>query len=75
MYINTSQVTPVIKNLPANAGNIKDWVWYLDQEYPLEEGTTTHSSIHAWRIPWIEEPGKIQSSPKGHKKLDMTEGT
>ena len=28
---------------------------------PLEEGMTTHSSILAWRIPWIEEPGRLQS--------------
>ena len=33
----------------------------LGQEDPLEEGMTTHSSIHAWRIPWIEEPGGLQS--------------
>ena len=33
----------------------------LDQEDPLEEGMATHSSILAWRIPWTEEPGKLQS--------------
>jgi len=33
----------------------------LDKEYPLEEGMTTHSSILAWRIPWTEEPGGLQS--------------
>ena len=32
-------------------------VQYLDQEDPLEEGITTHSSIPAWRTPWTEEPG------------------
>ena len=31
----------------------------LGQEDPLEEGTATHSSILAWRIPWIEEPGGL----------------
>ena len=36
-------------------------VQYLDQEDPLEEGMTTHSSILAWRIPWTEEPGGLQS--------------
>ena len=36
-------------------------VWSLGQEDPLEEGMTTHSSILAWRIPWTEEPGKLQS--------------
>ena len=33
----------------------------LGQEDPLEKGTATHSSILAWRIPWTEEPGGIQS--------------
>ena len=33
----------------------------LGQEDPLEEGTGTHSSILAWRIPWAEEPGRLQS--------------
>ena len=33
----------------------------LGQEDPLEEGMATHSSILAWRIPWIEEPGGLQS--------------
>ena len=33
----------------------------LDQEDPLEEGLATHSSILAWRIPWTEEPGGLQS--------------
>ena len=33
----------------------------LDQEDPLEEGVATHSSILAWRIPWTEEPGGLQS--------------
>ena len=34
----------------------------LGQEDPLEEGTATHSSILAWRIPWTEEPGGLQST-------------
>ena len=36
-------------------------VWSLNQEDPLEEGMATHSSILAWRIPWAEEPGGLQS--------------
>ena len=36
-------------------------VQFLDQEDPLEEGMETHSSILAWRIPWMEEPGGLQS--------------
>ena len=39
----------------------KMWVWSLDQEDSLEEEMATHSSILAWRIPWIEEPGGLQS--------------
>ena len=34
----------------------------LDREDPLEKGMATHSSILAWRIPWIEEPGGLQST-------------
>ena len=34
----------------------------LGQEDPLEKGTATHSSILAWRIPWTEEPGRLQST-------------
>ena len=45
----------------------------LGQEDPLEEGTTTHSSILAWRIPWTEDPAGLQSM--GLKESDMTEVT
>ena len=37
------------------------WVWFLDQEDPLEKEMATHSSILAWEIPWTEEPGRLQS--------------
>ena len=37
------------------------WIQYLDQEYPLEKGMATHSSILAWKIVWTEEPGGLQS--------------
>ena len=37
------------------------WVGSLGWEDPLDEGMATHSSILAWRIPWAEEPGKLQS--------------
>ena len=36
------------------------WVQSLGQEDPLEKEMATHSSIHAWRIPWTEEPGWLQ---------------
>ena len=51
----------MVKNPPANAGDIRDSVRSLGQEDPLEEGLATHSSILAWRIPWTVEPGKLQS--------------
>jgi len=51
----------VVKNLPANAGDIEMRVRSLGQEDPLEKGMTTHSSILAWRIPQTEEPGSLQS--------------
>ena len=45
-------------------------VQYLGQEDPLEKETATHSSIIAWRIPWTEEPDRLQSM--GSQQLDMT---
>ena len=39
----------------------KIWVWSMGQEDPLEEEMATHSSILAWKIPWTEEPGRLQS--------------
>ena len=51
----------VVKNLPANTGDIKTLVQSLDQEDSLEEGMVTHSSILAWRIPWTEELGGLYS--------------
>ena len=50
------------------------WVRSLGQEDPPEEGTVTHSSIPAWRIPWAEEPGGAQG-PHVLKESDMTEAT
>ena len=38
------------------------WVQSLGQEDPLEKEMATHSSILAWRIPWVEEPGGLQST-------------
>ena len=47
-----------VKNLPAMQDT---WVRFLGWEDPLEKGVATHSSILAWRIPWTEEPGGLQS--------------
>ena len=51
----------VVKNIPTNAGDMRIQAQSLGQEDPLEEGKATHSSILAWRIPWTEEPGRLQS--------------
>ena len=56
-----SKVALEVKNLPANAGDVGIWVRSLGWEDPLEEGKATHSSTLAWRIPWTEEPGQLQS--------------
>ena len=65
MYIGASQVVAlVVKNPPANAGglNPETRVRSLDQEDPLEKGMATQSSILAWRMPWTEESGGLQST-------------
>ena len=49
----------VVKNLPTVQ---ETWVQSLGQEDPLEEEVATHSGILAWRIPWTEEPGGLQST-------------
>ena len=40
---------------------LETWVRFLGWKYPLEKGMATHSSILAWKIPWTEEPGGVQS--------------
>ena len=47
------------------------WVRSPGQEDPLEKGMATHSIILVWRIPWMEEPGGLQST--GGKESDATE--
>ena len=51
----------VIKNLPAVQQPQETQVQSLGQKDPLEKGIAIHSSILAWRIPWTEEPGGLQS--------------
>ena len=53
------QVAIVIKNPPANAGDVRDAGLIVAQEDHLEEEMATHSSVLAWRIPWTEEPGGL----------------
>ena len=58
----------MVKNPPAMR---ETWVQSLGLDDPLEEGMATHSSLLAWRIPWTEEPGGLQST--GSKESDTTE--
>ena len=51
----------MIKNLPANAGDTGAQVQSLSWEDPLEKEMATHFSILAWKIPWTEDPGGLQS--------------
>ena len=51
----------VVKNLPANAGDVTDMVQSMGGEDLLKEGMETHPSILACRIPWMEKPGQLQS--------------
>ena len=54
----TSLVVQMVKNVPVMQ---ESWVRSLGWEDPLEKEMATHSSILAWRIPWTEEPGGLQS--------------
>ena len=58
----------MLKNLPAMQ---KTQVRSLCPDGPLKNGVATHSSILAWKIPWTEEPGRLQSM--GCKESDVTE--
>ena len=58
----------MVKNLPSMQDT---WVQSLDQKDSLEKGMATYSSILVWRIPWTEEPGRLQSM--WSKELDTTE--
>ena len=60
----------MVKNQNASA---EMQVQFLGWEDPLEVGTAAHSKILAWRIPWTEEPGGLQSI--SHKESDNTEVT
>ena len=63
----------VVKNWPANAGDVRDVCLILGWEDPLEKEMATHSSILAWEIPWTEEPGG--ATGRGVAESDMTEVT
>ena len=66
-YEGASLIAQSVKSLPA----VQDTrVQFLGQEDPLEKEMATHSSIFAWRIPWTEEPGGLQSM--GSQESDTT---
>ena len=67
MDFEASLVAQVVKNLPAMQ---ETQVQSLSWDDPLEEGIVTHSSVLAWKIPWTEEPGGLQSM--GSQELDTT---
>ena len=51
----------MVKNPPASAEGVRDSGSTLGQEDPLEEEMVTHSTILAWKVPWTEKPGGLQS--------------
>ena len=51
----------MVKNPPANTGDVTDAGSIPGSEDPLEKGMAPHYSILAWKIPWIEEPGRLES--------------
>ena len=61
----------MVQRLKHLAAMWETWVRSLGQEDPLEKEMATHSSILAWRIPWMEELGGLQST--GLKEPDTTE--
>ena len=61
LLLGTSRVVLVVKTLPANAGDARDTSSIPGSGRSLEQEMVTHSSIRAWKIPWTEEPGRLQS--------------
>ena len=71
MFWGASMVAYMVKNMPAMQDT---WVWSLDQEDALEKEMGNHSRILAWRNPWTEEPGWLQSIGSqrvGHNWSDL----
>ena len=62
-----SLVAQTVKHLPAMR---ETWVQFLGQEDPLEKEMAIHSSTHAWKIPWTEEPGRLHSMESQRVGLD-----
>ena len=65
--MRASLIAQLVNHLPAMQ---ETWIRFLGREDPLEKEMATHSSILAWRIPWTEEPDRLQSM--GSQESDMT---
>ena len=65
--MRASLIAQLVNHLPAMQ---ETWIRFLGWEDPLEKEMSTHSSILAWRIPWTEEPDRLQSM--GSQESDMT---
>ena len=63
----------VVKNPPANARDTRVRVRPLGRNNPLEEGMATHSNMLAWKIPWTEEPGRLQSMGSQRVRHDWSD--
>ena len=72
IYILTSLVDQMVKNLPAMQ---ETQVWSMGQEDPLEKEIATHSSIIVWRIPWTEKPHGLQSTGSQRVEHDWVTNT
>ena len=64
LKVQTSLVAQTVKHL---AYNVRDWVQSLDPEDTLEKEMATHSGTLSWKIPWTEEPSRLQ--PMGSQRV------
>jgi len=60
--VKVLRASQVVKNPPANSGDVRDAGSVPGQEDPLEQEVATHSNIDAWRTPWTEETGRLLST-------------
>ena len=74
IYTYTNTGDSVVKNLPAVQ---ETWAPPLGWKDPLEKEMATHSSVLAWRIPWMGEPGELRGpwSPRGHSQTRLSDCT
>ena len=65
-------VAQLVKNPPAMR---ETWIRSLGWDDPLEKGIATYSSVLAWRIPWTEEPGRLQFMGSQRVRHDFPKGS